>query len=89
MLRTLRHVNNTDEKGPTMERTQSQTPLWAVVRDELRARGAERAARRTLERELSAYSTPAELNEIEAIFARYDGDEVAELREIVNRRRVA
>jgi len=65
------------------------SPLWAAARDELRTRRAARAARKTLERELASYATPAEQNELDAILDRYPADEAAEIRQMVNRRRVA
>jgi hypothetical protein len=72
-----------------MEHRNSLSPLWAAARNELRARRAARASRKTLERELASYTTPAEQNELDAVLERYPDDEVAEIRHIINRRRVA
>jgi hypothetical protein len=72
-----------------MENRTSLLPLWTAARDELRARRAERASRKTLERELASYTTPAEQNELDAILERYPADEVAEIRQIIKRGRAA
>ena len=63
--------------------------MWAEIRDEFRARRAERASRKALERDLSSYTTPAELDELDAILGRYEDHEVADIRRIINRRRAA
>jgi len=72
-----------------MEHRNPSSPLWAVARDELRTRRAARAARKTLARELASYTTPTERNELDTILDRFPADEVARIRQIVNRRRVA
>jgi hypothetical protein len=72
-----------------MEHRNSLSPLLAAARDELRTRRAERASRKTLERVLASYTTPAEQNELDAILERYPADKVAEIRQIINRRRAA
>jgi hypothetical protein len=59
--------------------------LMATVRDDLRERRQARTARRTLERELASYSTPAQVNDLLAALAGQDGDEAAEVRDIVLR----
>lgn len=38
--------------------------LWTTVNDDLRERRQARAARRTLERELATYTTPAEVEDL-------------------------
>lgn len=38
--------------------------LWTTVSDDLRERRQARAARRTLERELATYTTPAEVEDL-------------------------
>jgi hypothetical protein len=72
-----------------MEHRNSLSPLWTAARDELRTRRAARASRMTLERELASFTTPAEQNELDAILERYPADQVAEIRQIVNRLRAA
>jgi len=86
---TLDHVKPTAQNGPAMQNRTSLSPLWAGARNELRTRRAARAARKTLERELASYTTPAEQTELDAILERYAAEEVAEIRQIINRRRVA
>jgi hypothetical protein len=72
-----------------MEHRNSLSPRWSAARDELRTRRAVRASRKTLERELASFSTPAEQTELDAILDRYPADNVAEIRRIVNRCRAA
>jgi hypothetical protein len=72
-----------------MEHRNPSSPLWAAARDELRTRRAARASRKTLGRELASYTSPAERNELDAILDRFPADEVAKIRQMVNRRRVA
>ena len=67
----------------------SLAPRWESARDELRARRAARATRKTLERELASYTTPSERTELDAVLGRYPADEVAEIRQIAYRNRVA
>ena len=86
---TLDHMNPTAQNGPPMEHRNPSSPLWVAARDELRTRRAARASRKALERELASYTTPAEQNELDAILERYPADEVAEIRQIINRRRAA
>jgi hypothetical protein len=59
--------------------------LVATVRDELRERREVRAARRTLERELSSYDTPAQINDLLGVLSGQDGAAAQEIREIVLR----
>jgi hypothetical protein len=63
--------------------------LWTTVRDELRTQRAKRAARKTLQRELAAYTTPSDLDDLHAVLSRYDEAEVADIRRILDRQRVA
>ncbi len=72
-----------------MENRNSLSPRWTAARDELSARRTARASRKSLERELASFTTPADLHELDAILERYPADEVAEIRHIINRRRVA
>ena len=53
--------------------------LLAEVRDELRERREARRTRRSLQRELAAYSTRAEIDDL---LAAIDGDDSAEAQEI-------
>jgi hypothetical protein len=72
-----------------MEHRISLSPLWDAACDDLRTRRASRASRKTLERELASYTTPAEQNEFDAILERADPDAAAEIRRIIHRSRVA
>jgi hypothetical protein len=64
-------------------------PLFAEIRDELRGMRAARAARKELRRELAVATSPNDLLELDAIIARYDDDETADLRSVLNERRLA
>ena len=59
--------------------------LTAIRRDSREAR----AARRTLQHELSSYNTASELNDLEAILDRYSDEETADIRRFLATRRVA
>lgn len=81
------HTSSPDE---SVRSPRAPLPGWvAAARDELRARRSARASRRVLERELAGYSTPSQRLELDAILSRYDPAEVAEIRKIVDRHRVA
>ncbi len=67
-----------------MERTRySPGPLWTSIRDELRRARVSRAARLSLEHELASYTSPSDLNDLEAILARHTEDETADIRRIL------
>ena len=71
-----------------MENTSySLGPLWTAIRDEHRRVRAARAARRSLESELATYTSPGDLNDLEAILARYSEDETADIRSVIAGRR--
>lgn len=59
--------------------------LVATVRDELRERRDDRAARRTLERELATYTTPGDINDLLFAMAGQDDPAADEVREILVR----
>jgi hypothetical protein len=61
----------------------------AVLRQQLRIQRAARAARKQLQRDLSSYTRPSEIEELEAVLERYDEAEVAEIRRILQRNRAA
>jgi hypothetical protein len=66
------------------------TIRWTnAARDELKALRAARASRIALERDLAGSSSPAQLNEIQAILARNDGADADKLRQVVDRHRAA
>jgi hypothetical protein len=58
---------------------------WSAAVDELRERKAARLAHRTLERELSTYSTQSEVTDLLAALDGVDSDDSAEIRSILQR----
>jgi hypothetical protein len=62
-------------------------PLWTAIRDEHRRVRAARGARKSLERELASYTSPRDLNDLEAILARYSQEETADIRSVLAARR--
>ena len=60
-----------------------------AIRHDLRGSRDARAARRALQHELASYTTPSELNDLEAILDRYSDDETADIRRFLVARRVA
>jgi len=72
-----------------MEHRTLLSPRWAAARDELSARRAARASRKTLERELASFSTPDDQSELEAMLDRADPDAADELRHIIDQSHVA
>jgi hypothetical protein len=59
--------------------------LWAAARDELRARREARAGRKRLERELAAYTTQADLDDLYAVLDNHDDADTAVVRDILTR----
>ncbi len=57
--------------------------LWTAVRSQIRETRDERAGRAQLERELGAYTSPADLDDLYAILDRYSDQETAEIRRIL------
>lgn len=68
---------------------QTLSTLWSASRDDLRARHALREDARRLERELAAYSSPADRAELDAILARHPDSDVAPIESILSRQRAA
>lgn len=69
------------------EMTYSLGPLWTEIRAELRRSRQARADRRVLARELAAYTTDSDLNDLGAILARHSHEETAAIRQILAQRR--
>jgi hypothetical protein len=69
--------------------TYSPAPLWAAIRKELRETREARAARKTLERELAGYTSPRDLNDLDAILDRHTDQETADIRRIIAAQRKA
>ncbi len=57
--------------------------LWTAVRAQIRETRDERTERAQLERELGAYTSPADLDDLYAILDRYSDQETAEIRRIL------
>lgn len=60
-----------------------------AIRDRRRARRAARREREALARDMAGFGTPAELTELAAILERYDDQDTAQLRLLVNWDRAA
>jgi len=58
-----------------------------AIRDRQRGHRAARAAHKSLVRELAPYTSPGDLNDLDAILARYSYTETAEIRRILAGRR--
>jgi hypothetical protein len=63
--------------------------LWTAIREEHRAVRAARSERKYLERELASYTSPSDLNDLDAILDRHSEDETADIRRILTGRRSA
>ena len=61
-----------------------RTSLKSSKREALRAARAERKA---LKRDLASYTSPSDLNDLEAILARYSDEETADIRRMIAGRR--
>ncbi len=59
------------------------TSLLTAVRDHIRESRDERAARASLQRELSIYHSDADLNDLHAILDRYNDQDTAQIRRIL------
>ncbi len=59
--------------------------LWTTVSDDLRERRQARAARRTLERELATYTTPAEVEDLLGAMRGRDDAESDAIRDLLIR----
>ena len=76
-------MNTNANKSTTTSRRSLQ--LWTSVRDELRERRQTRTERRALERELSAYSTPAEIDDLLAVIETEDSPAANQVRAALGR----
>jgi hypothetical protein len=63
------------------------SPTWTTIRDQRRNRREAYAARKSLERELAAYTTEYDLNDFEAILDRHSDADTAVIRRILVGRR--
>ncbi len=62
---------------------------WTAATHHLTAAHAARTARKQMEAELAGYSSPAERLELDAMLARHEYAEVADIHRIVARQRTA
>ena len=60
--------------------------LWTTARDELAAHRASQAARKRLAAEMAHYTTQSDRDDLNALLDGYPDDQVAEIRDILNRR---
>jgi hypothetical protein len=90
VLMQTRSRETTTPKDRQMQKAgYSGGPRWAAIRDEFREKRAARAARKSLERELASYTSPRDLDDLEAILQRYSEEETADIRRILAGRRAA
>jgi hypothetical protein len=61
----------------------STEALWTSLRARLRSAREARAARTRLENELASYTSPRDLNDLDAILDRYSDRETADIRRIL------
>ena len=71
--------------------TKNLSPVrpWAAATHGLPARRAAHTARKQVELELASYSTPADRMDLDAMLARYEPAEVADIHRIIDRHRCA
>jgi hypothetical protein len=86
--------NTTYELGPLLAEIRDGFRGMGAIRASLAAarredRRAARAARRSLERDLASYTSPGDLNELDAILDRYSDEETADIRRVIAARRAA
>ena len=63
------------------------SPTWTTIRGQLRQRRESHAERKSLERELAAYTSDNDLNDLGAILDRHSEAETATIRRILASRR--
>jgi hypothetical protein len=86
--------NTTYELGPLLAEIRDGFRGMRAIRASLAAsrredRRAARAARNSLERDLASYTSPGDLNELDAILDRYSDEETADIRRVIAARRAA
>jgi ribosomal 50S subunit-associated protein YjgA (DUF615 family) len=80
MLRSVKNIDtSTTQNHPT-----PTIQAWAAVRRELSARRQAQVARRHLRHELAAYTSQADLDDLNAMLDRYDDSDTAEVRALLN-----
>jgi hypothetical protein len=63
------------------------SPIWTTIRCQLRQLRESHAERKSLERELAAYTSESDLNDLGAILDRYSESDTADIRRILASRR--
>ena len=86
--------NTTYELGPLLAEIRDGFRGMRAIRASLRAarradRRAARGARNSLERDLASYTSPGDLNDLDAILDRCSDQETADIRRIIAARRAA
>ena len=82
--------NTTDEPGSLLAEMRGGFRGMRAIRASKREDSAQRAPqRKALERDLAGYTSPADLNELDAILERYSEEETADIRRILTARRAA
>jgi hypothetical protein len=86
--------NTTYELGPLLAEIRDGFRGMRTIRASLTAsrredRRAARGARHSLERDLASYTSPGDLNELDAILDRYSDEETADIRRVIGARRAA
>jgi hypothetical protein len=85
---------STSELGPLLAEIRDGFRGMRAIRASLSAtrredRRAARSARKSLARDLASYTSPGDLNDLNAILARYSEEETADIRRILAARRAA
>lgn len=82
--------NTTYEPGSLLAEMRGRFRGMRAIRASKREDSAQRAPqRKSLERDLASYTSPADLNELDAILQRYSEEETADIRRILAARRAA
>ena len=86
--------DTTSELDPLLAEIRGGFRGMRAIRASLRAsrredRRAARAAHTSLERDLATYTSPGDLNDLDAILDRYSEEETADIRRILAARRAA
>ena len=63
-------------------------PTITAIRSRIRDRRDAHAARSALERELSSYNSPSDLDDLHAILDRYNDQETVQIRRILAAQRI-
>ncbi len=69
--------------------TYSLRPLWTEIRAEWRGNREARAQHKALQAELASYTSPSDLNDMDAILDRYEDADTRDIRSILATQRSA